>query len=70
MPYDSLSDLPDDVRDALPKHAQEIFKEAFNSASQQYDEESRAYATAWAAVKNDYHKNEDGEWVRDADADD
>ncbi|MFS6679527.1 ChaB family protein, partial [Staphylococcus aureus] len=30
MLYRSLSQLPDAVRDNLPKHAQEIYKEAFN----------------------------------------
>ena len=32
MPYSSISDLPDSVRDNVPKHAQEIYKEAYNSA--------------------------------------
>ena len=32
MPYKSISDLPDSVSDHLPKHAQEIFQAAFNSA--------------------------------------
>jgi len=36
MPYKSISDLPKPVRDHLPKHAQEIFKEAFNSAWHEY----------------------------------
>ncbi|WP_438971537.1 ChaB family protein [Methylophaga sp.] len=36
MPYDSLSELPDQVKDNLPKHAQKIYKEAFNSAWEQY----------------------------------
>ena len=27
MPYDSISELPDNVRDNLPEHAQEIFLE-------------------------------------------
>ena len=26
MPYKSISDLPDSVRDNVPKHAQEIYK--------------------------------------------
>lgn len=46
MPYDKLSELPDSVKDNLPKHAQEIFLAAFNSASKQYDDESRWFATA------------------------
>jgi len=38
MPYNRLSELPDSVKDNLPEHAQEIYKEAFNSAWDQYDE--------------------------------
>ena len=67
MPYDKLSDLPDNVKDNLPKHAQEIFQAAFNSASEQYEDESRQFATAWAAVENVYHKNDDGRWVKKPD---
>ncbi len=36
MPYDHLHDLPDSVRDNLPKHAQEIYQAAFDNAWQQY----------------------------------
>lgn len=36
MPYKQIADLPDSVKDNLPKHAQEIFRAAFNSAEQQY----------------------------------
>ncbi|WP_079508902.1 ChaB family protein [Mesobacillus jeotgali] len=64
MPYDTLKDLPDAVKDNLPHHAQEIFKEAFNSASEQYKDEETAFKVAWSAVKNDYEKNEQGDWVR------
>ena len=67
MPYDKLSDLPEQVTDNLPKHGQEIFLAAFNSASKQYDDESRWFATAWAAVENVYQKNDDGKWVKRSD---
>ena len=64
MPYDRLSDLPDSVRDNLPKHAQEIYKEAYNSAWDQYGhEEDRAHRVAWGAVERKYHKNDEGKWV-------
>ena len=36
MPYQSIDDLPKNVAGVLPKHAQDIFKEAYNSAWQQY----------------------------------
>ena len=63
MPYDKLTDLPDRVRNNLPKHAQEIYKEAFNSAEEHYREESRAHRVAWSAVENKYEKNDQGNWV-------
>lgn len=75
MPYKKLSDLPDRVKDNLPPHAQEIYKEAFNSAWEQYDEpeerrgddtrDETAHKVAWSAVKKVYRKDEDsGEWKR------
>ncbi|MAE40538.1 MAG: hypothetical protein CML07_06410 [Psychrobacter sp.] len=39
----------------------------YNSASEQYEDESRQFATAWAAVENVYHKNDDGRWVKKPD---
>jgi cation transport regulator len=56
--------LPDNVKNNLPKHAQEIYKEAFNSAGEQYGEEDRAHRVAWSAVENKYEKNETGNWVK------
>ena len=35
MPYNALSELPNAVK-KMPKHAQEIYKGAFNSAWEQY----------------------------------
>jgi cation transport regulator len=65
MPYEQRADLPESVRDALPAHAEAIYKEAYNSAYEQYDrDESRAHRVAWAAVKRKYHKDErSGKWV-------
>jgi cation transport regulator len=67
MPYDKLTDLPDSVRNNLPKHAQEIYKEAYNSAEEQYGEEDRAHRVAWSAVENKYEKNDQGNWVEKKD---
>jgi cation transport regulator len=73
MPYNKLSELPESVKDNLPKHAQEIYKSAFNSAWEEYkdpsdrrDDASReeaAHKVAWAAVKQKYEKEENGRWV-------
>jgi len=75
MPYDTLKELPDSVKDNLPKHAQEIYQGAFNSAWDQYDDpedrrgdasrEETAHRVAWSAVKDEYEKNEDtGRWEK------
>ena len=63
MPYESTSELPDSVRENLPEHAQEIYKEAYNSASEQYDDEGTAHRVAWSAVKEEYEKQGD-RWVK------
>lgn len=77
MPYDKLSDLPDSVRSNLPHHAQEIYRAAFNSAYAEYDKpserrgnetrEETAHKVAWSAVKKEYHKNVQGDWVSNSD---
>jgi len=68
MPYEKRTDLPNSVKDNLPDHAQDIYKEAYNSAWDQYGhDESRAHAVAWAAVKKSYHKSEKtGNWIKGA----
>ncbi len=72
MPYTHLSDLPDSVKDNLPKHAQEIYRAAFNNAWNEYkhqsdrygddDRETVAHKVAWSAVKKKYEKH-DGHWL-------
>ena len=73
MPYRTINDLPDSVRDHVPEHAQEIYLAAFNSAWEQYDQpserrgddtrEETAHQVAWAAVKRKYQKDEkSGKW--------
>lgn len=36
MPYRNLRELPKGVKNVLPKHAKEIYKEAYNSAWEEY----------------------------------
>jgi len=64
MPYKELSDLPNSVREHLPKHAQEIYQAAFNNAWDEYGhDEERAHRVAWSAVKKKYEKDESsGQW--------
>ncbi|MDW8847395.1 putative cation transport regulator ChaB [Erwinia sp. MMLR14_017] len=72
MPYQSRTALPDSVKNVLPAHAQDIYKEAFNHAWDEYKEkkdrqgdESReevAHKVAWSAVKHSYEKGDDDKW--------
>ena len=75
MPYKDLKELPARVRENLPKHAQEIYLEAFNNAWEEYanpedrkgdaSREETAYKVAWSAVKQVYEKDEtSGSWKK------
>lgn len=66
MPYANNSQLPAPVRKYLPKHGQDIYREAFNSAYEQYgpEHEANAHRIAWAAVKRRYVQRAAGVWVR------
>lgn len=71
MPYDNLEELPESVKDNLPRHAQEIYMKAYNSAWEEYEDPSKrrgnesreevSQKVAWSAVKEKYTKKE-GEW--------
>lgn len=72
MPYQNRNALPDNVKNVLPAHAQDIYQEAFNSAWDQYKDknerrgnesrEETAHKVAWSAVKNKYEKGDDDKW--------
>ncbi|MBW4671424.1 MAG: ChaB family protein [Cyanomargarita calcarea GSE-NOS-MK-12-04C] len=67
MPYQDIKDLPDAVKNYLPKYAAEIFLATVNNALKEYNEEETAFKVAWAAVKRAYHKGEDGNWHKKPD---
>ena len=66
MPYKVNADLPPSVRDHLPDHAQDIFRETFYHAYAAHANDPRqeeaAFRIAWAAVKRSYEKVGDA-WV-------
>lgn len=74
MPYDRNQGLPAPVRDNLPEDAQTIYRQAFNSAWDQYaspekrrgkaEREETAHRVAWSAVKQTYEKGDNGTWRR------
>ena len=66
MPYKTNKDLPENVSNVLASHAQDIYREAFNHAWEQYanpqerrndaSREETAHKVAWTAVKHIYEK--------------
>lgn len=72
MPYKSNKELPDSVKNVLPEPAQDVYRESFNNAWDQYakpedrrgdsSREETAHKVAWSAVKEKYTKKGD-KWV-------
>ncbi|MBN2478671.1 MAG: ChaB family protein [Parachlamydiales bacterium] len=74
MKYKYVSDLPENIQNVLPKHAQEIYMKAFNdSFEEDKDPDKRlpgeslqhiSNEHAWEAVKKEYRRDEKGKWVK------
>jgi len=68
MPYDSIAQLPQSVRDHLPKRAQQIYRRVFNDAWEEYADPKRrrdgasreetSHKVAWAAVERSSEKRD------------
>jgi len=74
MPYSLLDELPESMKQNLPRYAQEIYQAADNNAWEEYADpsdrrdqedtrEETAHKVAWSAVKKTYDRK-DGRWVR------
>ena len=76
MSYEDLPDLPEDLRDELPRHAQEIYQAAYNrvyetsmASGEDHDAQSiaeTAHKAALLAVEMEYQKDEQSRWRRGA----
>ena len=74
MPYNTITELPDRVKDVLPEHAREIYLAAYNNAWEEYSDpddrngkqsrEKTAHRVAWSAVKKTYRKDDSGKWIK------
>lgn len=73
MEYKKLEDLPDTLRESLPKEAQNIYIKAFKKAWDEYEEkqggdmdrESVAHRQGMKKVRDEFVYHEDtGEWYR------
>jgi len=66
-PYNKISELPEQIKNVLPKKAQQIWLKAFNNAYDTYDgDETIAIKVAWDAVKKaGYMKDKKtNKWVK------
>lgn len=67
MPYARNAELPKEIRDALPKVAQTIFRNVVNHALGSGGSEESAFRQAWGALKRaGWRRGETGQWVKKA----
>lgn len=59
MPYRSVSELPEAVRSHLPPKAQRMFLHVVNSQEERGMSTERAFASAWAQIKQHYRQDPD-----------
>ncbi|MBE9005167.1 ChaB family protein [Fortiea sp. LEGE XX443] len=64
MAYNKIEELPQDIQEKLPQHAQQIFFAAFNAAQSDGLSEEGANNVAWNSVRNEYEQGKNGEWHR------
>jgi cation transport regulator len=67
----TLENLPQDVKDALPEEAQNLYVAAYNSFLENSHDESAAARVAWQTIERNEHyaRGEDGKWHRLAEED-
>jgi cation transport regulator len=64
MAEKTINELSDEIKEQLPKHAQQIFVAALNAAQSNGFSEEGARDVAWNSVKNEYEPGNDGKWQR------
>ncbi|ACK68982.1 ChaB family protein [Gloeothece citriformis PCC 7424] len=62
MAYETLEQLPNEVKEKLPQGAQQVFKAAFNSATEDGVNEQDATQIAWNSVRISYQQGSNGQW--------
>jgi cation transport regulator len=64
MTYSKIEELPQDIQDRLPQHAQQIFVAGFNAATRDGMNENDAVEVAWNSVRNEFEPDKEGNWHR------
>ena len=70
-PYETIDDLPDNVKNVLPVPAQLVWLAIFNSSLEETNDKDRARKLSWSAVKVKYEKlPNEKKWVKKAKVED
>ena len=70
-PFDTIDDLPDNVKNVLPVPAQIIWLNVFKSVFEDTSDEERSLRSAWSKVSETYEKVDDKKkWVKKASLED
>lgn len=62
--FDTIDDLPDNVKNILPIPGQIIFLSAFNSAFDSGKSEEDSIRISWLALAEKFKKDKNGKWIR------
>jgi cation transport regulator len=62
MPYDTIEDLPAEMKESLPEGARRIFVAAVKSATSDGLDEEEARQVGWNSVRNIYVQDASGQW--------
>lgn len=65
----NVDSMPQDVREALPEEARNLFIAAYNSALDNSGNEESAMRIAWQTIEHNehYERGQDGKWQRKPD---
>jgi len=61
-PYQTISDLPPEIKNNMDADLQNTFRRVFNNALKQYGNETRAFRVAWSVIRQIARKGKDGKW--------
>lgn len=62
MPYETIEDLPAELKDSMPEGARRIFVAAYQSAMSDGLNEEEARQVGFNSLRNMYVQNENGQW--------
>ncbi|MEG3437549.1 ChaB family protein [Pannus brasiliensis CCIBt3594] len=62
MPYETIEDLPADLKDSMPEGARRIFVAAYRSAMSDGLNEEDARQVGFNSLRNMYVRNANGQW--------